>query len=201
MVRAHDMSEVSLASLKAALADRQGVERVEQGAAQRAAVAVVMRSEEGAAQFLMIRRALREGDPWSGHMAFPGGKREPDDDDDRATAERETAEELGIDLRQDAQWLGHLRTLQAISRGRPSGMVVTPVIYLQTSPFVVTLNHEVTEALWIPLDFFVDRSNRARMTWRHGKAEIELPCYLWQTRRIWGLSLRMIDDLLALVGR
>ena len=48
---------------------------------------------------LFIRRAINPNDPWSGNVAFPGGKQDPDDgDDDERTAMRETQEEVGLDL-------------------------------------------------------------------------------------------------------
>ncbi|MBT3458112.1 MAG: NUDIX domain-containing protein, partial [Halieaceae bacterium] len=65
---------------------------------RRAAVAIVLHEADGELCLLMIRRAQREGDPWSGHMAFPGGRRDPDDIDDRFCAIRETREEIALDL-------------------------------------------------------------------------------------------------------
>ena len=47
--------------------------------AGRAAVAIMVREGSDATEMLMIRRATREGDPWSGHMGFPGGRRDPED--------------------------------------------------------------------------------------------------------------------------
>ncbi|HEU4700285.1 MAG TPA: NUDIX domain-containing protein, partial [Gemmatimonadales bacterium] len=47
---------------------------------------------------LLIRRAERAGDPWSGHMALPGGRHSRGDADLAATAMRETAEEVGVRL-------------------------------------------------------------------------------------------------------
>ena len=51
---------------------------------------------------LLIRRAVHERDPWSGNMAFPGGRVEPEDDGPLAAALRETLEEVGLPLRRDA---------------------------------------------------------------------------------------------------
>jgi len=42
----------------------------------------------GGLSVLMIKRADREGDPWSGHMAFPGGRKDRGDSNTLVTAKR-----------------------------------------------------------------------------------------------------------------
>ena len=54
--------------------------------------------KHGDPEILFIKRATRVGDKWNGHVALPGGKRDPEDDDDAVTAMREALEEVGIDL-------------------------------------------------------------------------------------------------------
>lgn len=54
--------------------------------------------QNGDPEAVFIKRAAREGDRWTSHVALPGGKRDPEDEDDKATAIRETAEEIGLDL-------------------------------------------------------------------------------------------------------
>jgi hypothetical protein len=54
--------------------------------------------KHGDPELLFIKRATRVGDKWTGHVALPGGKRDPEDDDDQVTAMREALEEVGIDL-------------------------------------------------------------------------------------------------------
>jgi hypothetical protein len=66
---------------------------------------------------------------------------------------------------------------------------------------VFTPNHEVAEVVWVPLEFLLERSNRKQMEWRIKGMNIPLPCYLFEGRRIWGLSLNMLDELLSLVEK
>jgi len=54
--------------------------------------------QHGDPEVVFIKRAAREGDRWTSHVALPGGKRDPEDEDDKAVAIRETAEEIGLDL-------------------------------------------------------------------------------------------------------
>src|SRR5512140_2740439 len=86
---------------------------VEANGGGRAAVAVVLREAPGGSEFVAIRRSHRPGDPWSGHMALPGGRQHPSDPDLAATVARETHEEVGIDLITHGQMLGQLDELRA----------------------------------------------------------------------------------------
>ncbi|KAJ1996828.1 hypothetical protein GGI04_005630, partial [Coemansia thaxteri] len=108
------------------------------------------------AQLLFIQRAKYPGDPWSGHIGFPGGKRDLADTSDRATAERETLEELGLDLADENNFvhLGCLDDAIAYSLFTSMQMVVSPHVYLQirqSSPSLV-LSDEVASAHWIGLE-------------------------------------------------
>ena len=103
---------------------------------RQAAVAIVLRHHQGHPQVLFIQRAQKEGDPWSGHMAFPGGHRDPEDAGLREAAMRETLEEVGLDLG-PASYLGALNHERAQPRGRVLDMLIAP--------------HEVAEVVWAPL--------------------------------------------------
>ncbi|MEQ1567016.1 MAG: CoA pyrophosphatase [Myxococcota bacterium] len=143
---------------------------------------------------LLIRRAHRPGDPWSEHLAFPGGRVEPDDPSPLQAAIRETAEEVGLDL-SDAEPLGQLDDKLAVG-GKP-GLVIRPFVF--STPRVrpaLRPNEEVADTFWRPLPTLLSGEGRARMTWRRGEHELELPCVEFDGQRLWGLTLAMIDDLL-----
>jgi 8-oxo-dGTP pyrophosphatase MutT (NUDIX family) len=148
---------------------------------------------------LMIRRADREGDPWSGHMAFPGGRKDKADRNTLATALRETEEEVGFQAGGVARLLGRLSDIATHARLRHGPMVITPYVFSLPDRVPLQPNHEVAETVWIPLAFLADRANREKMRWAPNGVPLELPCYLFGGRRIWGLSLMMLDELLEVL--
>lgn len=164
---------------------------------RRAAVAAIVREGETGAEFLFIRRAEDERDPWSGHMAFPGGRVDDTDADGLAAARRETLEEVAVDLVAAAEYLGPLSEVTAVARGRRLGLVIEPHVFVLEAPVQIRPNCEVQEALWIPLAFFLDGDNRSSMTYRVEGADWTLPCYRWRGRVVWGLTLRILDELIA----
>ena len=166
---------------------------------KRAAVALILQLREGELGVLMIRRARREGDPWSGQMAFPGGRMEAQDRNGLATARRETEEEIGLHLGAGEPCLGKLSELNATRRALRAGLVITPYVFRLQRQVNFHPNHEVEEVVWVPLEFLLDTDNRTEMTWRRGSLALRMPCYDYRGRRIWGLSLRMLDELMDLV--
>lgn len=99
-------------------------------------------------EVLFIKRADKPGDPWSGHMAFPGGHLEPSDADLAAAAARETQEEIGLDLHANARYLGAADQQRANPKGRELDMLIEPHIYaLDTLP-QLDLNYEVAAVVW-----------------------------------------------------
>lgn len=164
-----------------------------------AAVCILMTVVEGKIQVLMIQRSVRKGDPWSGNMAFPGGLAQSGDVSLVHTAKRELLEEAGVDIDQCGSYVGRLtdRLTKAHNRWKP--MVVVPYVFKVEHLQDLTLDpKEAVDWIWIPLDFLVDPVNREKMRWRRGRFNITLPCYWYEGKRVWGLSLRMLDELLGI---
>lgn len=175
---------------------------------KRAAVNLIFDSIElASASLLMIQRASYQGDPWSGHMAFPGGRQEKVDHSTRDTARRETFEELGFNINESQRqqisdrFLGRLSDRYARQRGRPLHLVITPYVYALSGRPALQMNYEVAATFWIPFRYFSDFENRKRFQFHFGSQQIDLPCYQFgEHQRVWGLSLEMIDELMRWQG-
>ena len=162
----------------------------------RAAVAVVLHQDSGALRLLFIERAQRRGDPWSGHIAFPGGKVEQCDREPRSTAERETLEEIGLDLR-SAEYLGRLDDLT----GTTLPVLVSAFVYSVENPGYFELNDEVREAFWVPATDLADTQRYVQHKFRYHGAEHVYPAIdlLGAGRPVlWGLTYRFVVQLLQL---
>lgn len=169
-------------------------------AGHKAAVAWVVRDRPHGPEALFIRRAEHPRDPWSGQMGFPGGRVDPEDASPLATAIRETREEIGLDLSAGAR---HLGRLSEVRTHLPPGLrprCVVPFGFALSSDPSLALNHEVKEVVWVPLEFFADRANRHSFTWVRQGLPFPTPCYRFEGRVIWGLTLRMVDELVQVVA-
>jgi len=167
---------------------------------KQAAVAAILRDSPGGVEVLLIRRAEHERDPWSGHMALPGGRHDPTDRDLLHTALRETHEELGLSL--DSQHLiGPLDDLEAVARGRRTGMVIRPYVFHWAEPEPPRLhpNHEVAEALWAPLVPIHEGRWDTHRPYDMGGQTWKLPAWDVHGRVVWGLTHRILSDLLGRV--
>jgi 8-oxo-dGTP pyrophosphatase MutT (NUDIX family) len=190
---------VSLQHVEHALAHHRPRKKALRAVLKRSAVAMILREQDGHAEILMIKRAECHGDPWSGHMAFPGGRMEPHDRHGLDVAIRETHEEIGLNLRDREPCIGRLSELMTHLQLRRRPMVVSPYLFRMEREVEFEPNHEVAEVIWVPLGFLLNRSNREIMHWQRGKVPVSLPCYYYRGRRIWGLSLMMLDELLTLL--
>jgi len=166
---------------------------------KRSAVAMILQVREGELHICMIKRAERKGDPWSGQMAFPGGRMDKTDAHGFAVAVRETEEEVGLTLGPTDQCIGRLSDINARPHKGAFGMAVSPFVFRLEREVRFTPNYEVAEVVWVPLEFLLNTDNREKMVWEFKGASISMPCYFFGERRIWGLSLMMLDELMDLV--
>ena len=168
--------------------------RLEGGDAPRhAGVALVIRPLEGVPQLLFIQRAVYPGDPWSGHMAFPGGHQELGDGGARAAAERETLEEVGAQL-SGARRLGVLDAVYSPVQ-LENRIGVQPYAYWCDRVPELSPNHEVEAVHWIPVSFLLDPASRTQFVATWENQDYSLPMIGWKDQRIWGMTLRIVDDL------
>lgn len=142
---------------------------------------------------LLIQRAERQGDPWSGHMALPGGRRDTEDEDLLATAIREVGEEVGISLPRETligalpDVVPRIPTLPAIA--------VRPFLLAVPSRPTLILNSEVAAATWVSLEELlqpeahrqvsVDAQGQSRQVW----------AYLLEAGLVWGMTERILGSL------
>lgn len=178
------------------------------GALRQAAVALLLRERthssglahgEGGSELLLIRRAVHERDPWSGHMALPGGRQDPTDDSLLATVQRETLEEVGVDLARHGELLGRLPVLPAMARGRVLGMTVTPFVFALSKEPELRLNYEVAEVVWATLSTLSSGRVNTTITYEGAQPPVQLPGWDLEGRVVWGLTHRMVSSLLEIV--
>ncbi len=153
---------------------------------QAATAVIVVPGDDGGADLAFIRRSERDGDPWSGHMALPGGRHDRADADLAATARRETLEEVGVELDE------HVARLPDQTGRTSRGLVAAFVHVLDHRPALHPDPREVAEALWIPLSHLVDPAATVKVRW----TGIPLPAVDHDGRIIWGLTHRILSSFL-----
>lgn len=168
-------------------------------ALRRAAVAAVL-SFEPRPRVLLIERAARESDRWSGHVAFPGGLESGADADLLSTARRETLEEVGLDLAAAGRLLGRLEPTRAIAKGRFLPMSITPFVFHLDGAWTPALNHEVASWFWLPLDEAAAGALDDRYEYRLGPLPMTFPCWRYDGRVVWGLTFQMLRGLLERIA-
>jgi 8-oxo-dGTP pyrophosphatase MutT (NUDIX family) len=168
-----------------------------------AAVTIILREEIGDAQALIIKRAERPGDHWSGHLALPGGRVDPAKDPDLlATAARETYEEIGVNLLDAAgsrsRFIGQLPLLAPRNPILPP-LEITPFVAIAPSQLALQLNHEVAEAFWVSVNQLKREGCSAEFRMQFGEVVKKWPAYPCAGGPIWGITERILTNFLTLL--
>lgn len=195
------LAHPDVARLARALQENPGREIAAEPPMRKASIALVLRlGDLGEPELLMIKRAEQENDPWSGHVACPGGRMEPGDRDLAQTAMRETWEETGIDLARVGRLLG---TLDDISPRTPvlPPIVIRPFVAAVASSVEIIQSPEVAVAFWVPMSAL-----RQQAAWRNGKVivrgvEREVSTFTHGEYLVWGLTERVLRQLVERMER
>jgi 8-oxo-dGTP pyrophosphatase MutT (NUDIX family) len=182
------------------LGERPGRTVTLEGEHRKAAILLALRARaDGEPELLMIKRAEAEGDPWSGHIACPGGRMEPGDRDLAVTAVRETWEETGVDVARDGRLLGYLDDLSPRTPSLPP-IVIRPYLALVRADVEIVPSAEVAEAFWVPI-----AALRRTDAWGTGVVKVrgrEQRVSVFQHGEyiVWGLTERVLRQFLSYAG-
>jgi 8-oxo-dGTP pyrophosphatase MutT (NUDIX family) len=188
------------------LADRPGVihpapgddDTVRADLVRWAAVAILLRVNDGGAlDLLLIKRAEREGDPWSGHVALPGGRHDETDASLEETALREVREEVGVDVRGAGRVLGTLDDLVPRTPSLPP-IAVRPFV-AAVSDVALYPNPEVAAAAWIPLDALRDPEATRESTVLSRGERWRVPSFVVGDYLVWGMTERILRQFVGLL--
>ena len=194
-----DLSELR----RALLALNASIALTTPGRIRAAAVAAVVRAAPDGAEVLLIRRAEDERDPWSGHMALPGGHHDASDADLVATALRETHEEVGLELDREAEWIGFLERAR-VHAGARAGFEILPLVFAVTRDVELRPNpREVKAVVWAKLDELLLPAAHVSVAYPGlaGAERSRLPGFDVQGHVVWGLTYRILSDLLSVWGQ
>jgi len=165
--------------------------RSDQGDEAKAAVGIVFKRDKGVLELLLVKRAEVPGDPWSGDMAFPGGKRCPDDNGLIETVTREVYEETNIDL-SSGHYLGVMDLMGSTAK---RGMTVLPMVFLMDEEPEIRTNEELAYYLWTPFRGLASSRGKALV-----KNRYDTDVFHVGDDVVWGLTFRMLERLIGLAA-
>jgi 8-oxo-dGTP pyrophosphatase MutT (NUDIX family) len=165
---------------------------------QEAAVALTLHQSPGASpEILFIERTVREGDPWSGQMAFPGGRRSPEDPDLCATAVRETFEEVDLSL---GTPIGQLDDTHGGRADPGNRLIVSSFVFEIRERTELRLNHEVQDAVWVPVPHLLEARSAVEYEFEHNGLGGIFPGVRYKRYTVWGLTYRILGHFLEVLG-
>lgn len=164
---------------------------VDEGGAN-AAVVILLKQDDEKLCVLFVKRVESPKDPWSGQIALPGGKRAAEDANLKETVIRETREETNINLLVNCRFLGVMEAFQ--SAPRPDIKVLPFVVLIEDTPPIKLSEKELEGYFWIPVNELVQ--NKAIAKFAFGEA----PAFIMRGMVIWGLTYRIMKDLITRLG-
>lgn len=195
------MTEDATLDALAGVLAAQGVREPPDPSLPRAAVAVLLRPGDEGLELLLIRRAERAGDPWSGHVALPGGREQAEDAHPAGTAARETREEVGIDVADGGRLLGALEAVWPQSARAPR-IVVRPFVFAVPAEAAVVANEEVDAAVWVPVDELRHPGAVTEYLFEmEGIEPMRFPAFGTRGYVVWGLTHRILTTFLDAYAR
>src|SRR5256885_7861010 len=189
---------ITLAAVRQALVGHRP-QPAEASGARPAAVSLVLVEGAGGAESLLIKRAERPGDPWSGQIACAGGRRDPRDRDLVGTAMRETREETGVELAA-AERLGVLDDIAPRYTTLPP-VVVRPFVFALSRRPVLTTNAEVQRAFWVSLARLSHPDSRSEMTLPLPEGERTFPAYRLGDHVTLGMTERILTPFVHMITK
>ncbi|MCW3997612.1 MAG: CoA pyrophosphatase [Candidatus Bathyarchaeota archaeon] len=156
-----------------------------------AAVGLLLKPGQEDYEILFVKRVERSSDPWSGQIAFPGGKHDPEDKTLKDTVIREIFEETGINL-QENSFLGVLKA----TNSKPSRNIrILPFIAILKEGATIKLNeNELDCYFWIPYKKIVNSKGVAEFSNR------KVPAYILEEEIVWGVTYRILESLEKLLS-
>lgn len=193
------LSHPVIAQLRNKLAQLTPVEAPVMPDSRLAAVAMLVRLAEDSddPEVLFIKRAVVARDPWSGHVALPGGRHELTDASLLETAVRETCEEMSMDIRSFGKVIGQLDDLAPRTPALPP-VIVRPFVFVVPTALTFTRNVEVADAFWISVSMLRSAEAKAEHSLVREGVTSRFPAYGVGGNTIWGLTERIVTQFLSL---
>jgi len=182
------------------IADHQPRQRSE-CSLMRAAIAIILRDGAQGTEFLLMQRAQHKHDPWSGQMAFPGGKIDPQDESSKRAAIREAEEEVGIKLLEH-DYIGQLDDLYGLKVDNQYSVHISCFVFKPQRELKPEGNYEVADLVWLPFCYLNDPRNACDY-YHPADEKVKMPAVLINLKKeqiLWGLSLRMLLTLHELLA-
>lgn len=162
-----------------------------------AAVILVLRAGATDAEALFIVRTTHADDPWSGHVALPGGRSEPSDPDLAHTALRELREETGLAL-EESEILGRLDELHPLSRHIPR-IAVTPFVAWRSAARGVRRSAEIDGHFWAPVSALRAEDRRSSLVLKRDGHTYRFPTIEYAGHTVWGLTFSIVQNFLRVL--